>query len=372
MTASKSNRETIREVFQGKQFALPPVSIRLDLWRNHAESEGTLPAEIEGLSAAEVEDYLGFCRSARYRPSIELDLGDDSCTRTRGPEGLTEEYSLDGHELRRIVRETEEMRRAGMRGHITEYPLKDRQDCEALLKALQHARIRIETSDFEAFDGATGEKGNPLCILGPAPAHALMLSWTGYENFYLFQADFPALLELLIHAVEEIYVRDLWPAAQGIAAELILHGAHFSESLTPKPIFQKHFLPYFVRFNKTMHEHGKKVLFHSDADLGHLAPFVLEAGFDGADCLATRPLVKETIEDYLGSWRGALVCWGGLPSTIFVPSCPMSQFRRCVDELKEATHGISGVIIGASDNVMPGAQWEKLLYVQEAFGTRIR
>ena len=50
----------------------------------------------------------------------------------------------------------------------------------------------------------------------------------------------------------------------------------------------------------------------------------------------------------------------------------MRQFRRCVDKLKEATRGVSGVIIGASDNVMPGAQWDKLLYVQEAFETRIR
>ena len=119
-----------------------------------------------------------------------------------------------------------------------------------------------------------------------------------------------------------------------------------------------------------MHERDKKVLFHSDADLGNLAPLMLKAGFDGADCLATQPLVRETISDYISAWSGEIVCWGGLPSTIFDPYFPMVEFRTYVDNLKEVTKGLSGIIIGASDNVMPGSEWEKLLYVQEAFRTK--
>lgn len=370
MMDGETNREKIRAVFQGRIFALPPVSIRLDLWHNHAISEGTVPGEIHGLSTEEIEDHLGFCRSARYRPRVELSFGIDTCVHARDAQGTREHYRLNGHELRRVVRETEEVRRAGMRGHIVEYPLKDQRDCAAFLEALPDAGIRIETGDFASFDRATGEKGNPLCIVGPSPAHAFMLSWVGYENGYLLRADFPDLIEACIGALEEIYIRDLWPAAGDIDAELILHGAHFSESLTPRPVFEKYFLPYFSGFNRMMHRRGKSVLFHSDSDLGNLAPLMVDAGFDGADCLATRPLVKETMGDYLDAWKGTVVCWGGLPSTLFAPSVPVAEFCRCLDELREATRGVPRVIIGASDNVMPGAQWEKLLAVQEWFETK--
>ena len=368
---SESNRDKIRYVFQGKKSILPPVSIRIDLWHKQAESEGNLPPEIRGLSTDEIEDYLGFCRTARYRPLITLDLGSKIYKHTQITEGFMEEYYLEDRTLRRIVRDTEELRRAGMQGHIVEYPLKDKWDCEVFLKALQQAEVLVDTNDFEMFDKATGDKGNPLCILGPSPAHLIMLKWIGYENFYFLQACFPELIDSLILGLEQLYIRDVWPVAQEITAELILHGAHFSESLTPEPVFLRYFLPYFVRFNRKMHNFNKKVLFHSDTDLGNLSPLMLEAGFDGADCLATHPLVRETFNDYLKVWNGRIVCWGGLPSIIFDPHFPISKFRNYVDDLREFSRGKAGIIIGASDNVMPGAEWERLLYITKTFQTKL-
>ena len=108
-----------------------------------------------------------------------------------------------------------------------------------------------------------------------------------------------------------------------------------------------------------MHDSQKKVLFHSDSDLGSLAPLMLEAGFDGADCLATQPLVKETIEDYLKVWDGRIVCWGGLPSMIFDTSYPRREYEQAVRSLVKLTKGRSDFIFGASDHVMPGAPWER-------------
>ena len=140
--------------------------------------------------------------------------------------------------------------------------------------------------------------------------------------------------------------------------------------MTPPPIFEKYFLPYFKEFNSRMHEHGKKTMWHADAEMGGLLNHVLEAGFDGADCLATIPLVPQRIEDYFDAWKGGIACWGGLPSTIFDPTFPMEEYKRTVDHLVEVTQGRNDFIFGASDNVMPGAEWERLLYLAEATGRR--
>jgi hypothetical protein len=103
--------------------------------------------------------------------------------------------------------------------------------------------------------------------------------------------------------------------------------------------------------------------------MGTLLEDVLEAGFDGADCLATAPLVPQTIDDYYKAWQGRIVCWGGLPSTILDPSYPREQFTRHIEQLRRFTAGKAGFIIGASDNVMPGVEWERILAVRDAFST---
>ena len=41
---------------------------------------------------------------------------------------------------------------------------------------------------------------------------------------------------------------------------------------------------------------------------------------------------------FLSVWKGEIVCWGGLPSTIFDPSYSMSLYRRYVDDLRETAH----------------------------------
>ena len=172
----------------------------------------------------------------------------------------------------------------------------------------------------------------------------------------------------LIRRVEDAFRRQLWPAARDSGAEVVLHGNHFSTQMTPPDIFDTYFLPYFAEFNALMHEHGKKVMFHADAEMGGLFQRVVDAGFDAADCLATTPLVPQSMSHYFDAWEGRVVCWGGLPGTIFDPHYPMDAFRGCVDDLVELTRGRSDFIFGASDQVMPGAEWKRLRYVAEVTG----
>ena len=70
--------------------------------------------------------------------------------------------------------------------------------------------------------------------------------------------------------------------------------------------------------------------------------------------------MDETLDDYFDIWKGKVVCWGGLPSTIFSPEYPMVDYKRYMDEVIRKTRNRNDFIFGASDNVMPGSQWEKL------------
>lgn len=360
-----TRRDSMLAVFDGRAAGLPPVSVRLDLWHADAVARGALPAEIRGMTSEQVEDRLGFCRAARHRAQVELKFrGIEVSRRVEG--GLSvEEYGFPG---RPLVRKTH-LGDGGMSPYIVQYPLQTQEDYERVLSRMDDAFLDLDVSGFADLDARTGDAGLPVLILHACPAHTLMLRWAGYEHFYMHLVDFPERVEALIRRVDELYRRDLWPAAGASSARLVLHGTHFSTQMTPPRIFDAYFLSYFSAFNDLMHRHGKKAMWHADAQMGALLSRVVDAGFDAADCLATTPLVPERIEDYFEAWQGRIVCWGGLPSTVFDSGFPLEQYRSCVDHLVAATRCRSDFIFGASDHVMPGADWERLLYLAQATGS---
>jgi len=274
------------------------------------------------------------------------------------------EYMFPEKTLVRKLYCTQDMIRQGMEAHITSYPLKNKDDYDILISHMEEAYLDFQIEDFDHFDQVIiGNTGLPLLISGPCPFHFIMLEFAGYENFFYHLMDFPNEVKKLIETLERIYRRDLWPVLCKTKAQLISHGSHFSSQMTPPQIFEEYFLPYFKSFNNLMHEHKKKVLWHADAEMGALLETVIEAGFDGADCLLTAPSIKQTINDYFDVWKGKIICWGGLPSIIFNSSYPMCDYKKYVCDLIKTTKGRSDFIFGASDHVMPGAEWERLLFL---------
>jgi hypothetical protein len=360
---SRNRRRVIEEIFFARSASVIPASIRLDLWYNHAKAHGGIPSAISGLGMEEVEDFLGFARAARYRafPKIRFDSAEIRDYR-ENDEDITL-YSFPEGDLVKRVRRSAAMIAEGISGHGVEYPLKSAADYELFLRHLTSASLTVPLEGFADFDGKTGEAGLPLLIVGSCPAHRVMLELAGYEAFYYHRADFPDLVDEVIAALDKLYRGALWPLLEKSPAKLILHGNHFSSAMTPPPLFDEYFLPYFRDFNDRMHGAGKKTLWHSDAEMRVLLSRVLEAGFDGADCLATHPLVPQSIDDYIRAWQGRIVLWGGLPSTIFDPGYPFADFKKYVEDLSSKVRGRNDFIFGASDNVMPGSEWRRLEFL---------
>lgn len=343
----------------------PPVSIRLNLWHAQARRAGTLHDDIAGLSCEAVQDYLGFCRAARYVaiPKIVFKAGVARATISDGEE--IEEYLFPEKTLVRKTGVAE-----GLVGHITRYPVEEEADYDVLLRNIGDAKLEFDLSGFDAFDLATGETGLPILIVGPCPAHLIALRFVGYERFFYHQADFPEKVKELIRQIEALYRRSLWPALCNTKAEVVLHGAHFSSQMTPPGLFEEYFLPYFHDFNRLMHDCNKQVFWHADAEMGALLNYMLEAGFDGADCLVCAPLVPLKMEDYFNAWGGRIICWGGLPSTIFEDTFPLKEYIRHITALEALCKGRNDFIFGAADHVMPGAEWERLAILADILGTR--
>lgn len=298
-----TRREQMLAVLNRAQVPRPPVCLRLNLWYADAVSSGTLPDCLHGLSVEEVQDYLGFCRAARYSPGRTLVFESAVvCAYEAGPEHI-EEYRFPERNLVRKHYCDDRFKRSEMRGHITNYPLATEDDYDVMLLHMDEARVDFEMTGFSDFDEATGDAGLPLVLGASCGTHDIMLSFAGYENFYYHLHDFPGKVEQLVRRLDRIYRRDMWPGLAGSAARMVLCGYHFNSQMTPPRIFEQYFLPVFSDLNDMMHTNGKLVFFHADAEMGALIDHVLAAGFDGADCLVTAPLVPQRMEDYFEAWQ---------------------------------------------------------------------
>jgi hypothetical protein len=361
-----TGRGAIAHVFGGGPPARPVVCVRMRLWHQDALARGALPDDVSGLTRHKLASHLGFAAAVRHREYLRFDF--ERAERRSRQEGdvTTDELVLPGRTLTTVSRATPEMVRAGMRGHIVKHALDSPDDYQALTEAFESVRIEIDDQGFAALDAESGDRGLPMAILGVSPAHRVALEYAGYERFYYHLHDHPGLVADLIGAIDRRWREDLWPKVAAGPARLILHGAHFSQSMTPRPVFRRYFAPYFHDFVAEMHAAGKWVCCHSDTDLGELMADVADAGFDCAECLATAPLVPETLSEYTDAWAGRIIAWGGLPSVIFDPTYPMADYCRLVREVLCFAQGRRDVVIGASDNVMPGAEWRRLEFLAEA------
>jgi len=359
-------RETLLTVFAGKRLDNVPVSIRLDLWYKDAVLKNSLPQDLNGKTLQDIEGYLGFVQTARFRDFFRIQFEGAKVNRLSTDEYIREEIIVSGKKLTKISKFSNEMKATGMLPHVVKYPIETENDYRLLIDLFQNAGIIADQKSYNSFDLAIGDAGFPVLIIGRCPAHKIALEYVGYEKFFFHLYDMPELLNKFISALEGIYRRDLWPEISASSATAVLHGSHFSSDMTSPPIFDKYFKPYFSDFIKEMHADKKFVGFHADAEMEALLSRILELGFNFSDCLATEPLVKTPLAKYYEAWNKKIVLWGGLPSIIFDPSFPFDKFKEHVDKTINIGKKEGALIIGASDNVMPGAEWKRLLYIAEA------
>ena len=361
-----THRERLLAVFNGKDVDPVPVSIRMEFWHQDALRKNALPHGLKDMTVQEVEAHLGFAQTARFRGFFRIEFEGACVGKVDDGDCCREEIRAGGRQLTRISRFNSEMKAAGMSSHVVKYPVETEKDYEFLIDLFQNARIVVDQESCSRFDSAVGDAGMPLLIIGPCPFHKIALEYVGYEKLFFHMYDMPEFPNRLTSAIDEVYRRDLWPEVAVSSAPAVLHGAHFSSDMTPPPLFDRYFRPYLSAFLEHMRPHGKFVGFHADAEMGALLKRVADLGFHFADCLATEPLIKTSLSEYYAAWHRKIAMWGGLPSIIFDPSYSFDKFREHVAEVLRVGRERGALIIGASDNVMPGAEWDRLLFLSEA------
>jgi hypothetical protein len=350
-----THRERFRAALRGERPDRVPAVCRLDIWHRARKVAGDLPPDLEGRTLEEFQLGLGFGVSARaarvfksrFAPPVR------HVERREGP-CLVEEWHSPKGSLRRVRRFEGDDEKLGIRPAITEFPIRSTDDYAIFEEVVRHQEWVPDFEAYREYDRKVGENGLPMVILGPIPIHDLILGWTGYETGFAHLHEEPGVF---LHAVEAANEKalEMIEVLAASPAELVLYGAHYDSRMTPPPLFRKHFLPFIQGFNGRMHSAGKKTAFHADADLTLLLDLVLETGHDVMDCLATEPLVPCSFREIRRRCGERVVCWGGVPSTLLEAPATAADLRAHLERLfAEAEHD-RNLILGLSDQAMPGS-----------------
>ena len=332
---------------------------RLDIWFKANSAAGTLPDEVRGLPVEAVEARLGMGRSARRARVFRIEYDSVEEETCREGDYVRHRFVTPLGEVSCKWQHSEEQRTQGLIRTLVEPYLKAERDYDIMAFVERNTRYVPDYDAYREYDEEIGDDGLPLVVLHECPMHKIMVDYAGYGDFYYHLADWPARVQALHEVMSESY-RQMWDVVAASPACFLLHGAHFSSDMTPPPIFEQYFMPYFSAFNRRMHDAGMRVAFHADADLTGLLEMVRDCEFDVADTYACAPLVRMTLEETRACWQDKVVIWGGVPSIILEPDYPEDAFESYLQDLDVATKGWSHFIVGVSDNVLPAADWGRL------------
>jgi len=365
-----TDRERILAILEGESPDRIPWIPRLLIWHRAHKIAGTLPTKVQNTDLRQAEQALGMGNPARegqiYRieyENMEVNVREEKYD--GGVKTITEYITPKGT-VDHTTNTSDEFAGLGIEGYIREKtPLKKPEDYDIWEYIVENTVYIPTYEEYKVYDKEVGESGLPMVATGDCPFHTWLLNLVGYEQAYLHFHDFPDRVKRLLSLMAQKEKENLWDIIAKSPARLILHGTHFDSQMTPPHFFSEYITPYYQEFTKLLHEHGKSLTWHADNDTSKLFPLIKEAGFDMAECFATDPLAKCTLEDARSAWGTSIIIWGGIPSVILEDFYPAEKFESYMENLFHTIAPGDAFILGVSDNVMPGAEFWRLERIAE-------
>jgi len=367
-----THRDRALAAMRGEPVDRIPFIARMDLWYGFHHSRGTLPHPYERASLWDIQRDLGigifgfgvwdasFYKLVRHDVEITESIeGEITTTEHRTPHGT----------LTCRDRMAEELAEAAGAGARVEYPFKSPADYDALRFLIEHAEVVENFEEYGRFVDAIGGDGLALPFSGHLPAHQLMLHLMGYERFYYELYENDSRIEGLVQALNDQQRRILDLAAK-CPAQAIEVGGNYDEQMTPPPIFDRFFAPFYREARETLSSAGKLLVIHGDGEMKVLLTSLMDCGVQVVEALTPSPMTSIDIRSTRRLWQDKVAMWGGIPSIILTEVFSDADFERHMEDLFDAVAPGDRFVLGFGDNVPTDALFHRVIRVAELWHER--
>lgn len=361
-----NHRDRALAAMRGEPVDRIPFIARMDLWYGFHRNRGTLPHPYENADLWDIQRDLGvgifgfgvwsasFYKLVRRFEVEESSEGGLTTTTYHTPYGT----------LTARDRMSEELMEAAGTGARIEYPSKSPADYDALRYVIEHTEVVESFDGYGRFVDSIGGDGLALPFSGHLPAHQLMLHFMGYERFYYELFENQAQVEGLVEALTEQERRILDLAAK-CPAQAIEVGGNYDEQMTPPPIFDRFFAPFYLETRERLSSAGKVLVIHGDGEMKVLLSKIMECGVQVVEAVTPHPMTSIDVRATRRLWGDRVAFWGGVPSVILTEVFSEAEFERYLEDLFEAVSPGDRFILGFGDNVPTDALFDRVKHVAQ-------
>jgi uroporphyrinogen decarboxylase len=262
---------------------------------------------------------------------------------------------------------------AGSYYEISHHPLAE---AETVADIAAHAWPRVDWFDYSVLPAAIAQARSQrdYCLMA-SNGNVFETAWymRGFERILLDVALYPDLVHEIMRRVTDfwvVYFDRLLAAAKG-EIDLVFTADDIGGQqglLMSLGMWEQFIKPYHVRLNRVIHEHGARVIYHSDGAVMEAVPGLIDMGIDVLQALQfdAQGMDDETLKREYGDrlcFQGGISVQSTLP--FGTPEDVAAEVRRRIDILGRG----GGYILGPSHAIQAGTPPENIVALFDTAAT---
>jgi len=221
-------------------------------------------------------------------------------------------------------------------------------------------RDRRYSPNYEPFLKAQEQSGGKVFFkssIPGSPLHTIMYSIMGLETFSIEWAERRERV-IALHETMTENQRETYSIVAKSPAKVIQSGGNYAPEVLGKERFVDYVLPHWEEITGILHEGGKLVGCHLDANNKLWAKEVGDSGLDWIEAFTPAPDTDLTVAEAREMWPGK-VLFINFPSSVHLEKASVIE-ETTKQILKEAAPG-DRFIVGITENV-PENRWRESFY----------
>lgn len=227
-------------------------------------------------------------------------------------------------------------------------------DYKAIRFLLSNERYEPDYGPFALARERYGGDGIFRAGLGPEPMQALISgNIFSTENFCLEWMDNRDEV-LSLYEINVRNRREIYPV---VARSPALH-ANYGGNVVPEIVgadnFRDYYIPHYNEAAEIMHEHGKLIGSHFDANCGKFSDMIAKSMLDYIEAFTPSPDSDMTLKEARRAWKGKAI-WLNFPSSVHLGS--EEKVENTALKLVDEAGSPDGLIMGITEDV-PEDRWQ--------------
>lgn len=228
-----------------------------------------------------------------------------------------------------------------------EHPIKKRDDYRVARFIIEDTRYEPAYEEFLAKIEKVGQMGKVIAHTCYEPLMDLQVSWIGQEGFcYEVMDNEDAVLEL--HEVLAANHQAMYDIVANSPADYVLYGGNLVPEMVGVERVRDLLCPTWNAFAERLHDTGKKIGVHLDANNRLILDIVRDSLLDFIEAFTPPPDCNVRVDEARAAWPGKTL-WINFPSSVHLQ--PEAEIREMTFEILRQAGDRRGFLIGVTEDV---------------------